>query len=383
MPVGEDRPRSRRPEAIPLIIALVVWAIIVLLFFFPELGQSTGWDFDYWLNIGYLVIFICLLVAAVSKYTFGPASQEVEEAEDAEPVEDEEGAKAAKGTKGPKGPKAPVAKTTRPAAKTARPVAKARPASQTGAPKGVTVAPDEEPPERPPARPAAQVKAPEPAVRIVEWPFKRPGGVYSDTFVQVRRDLVLNVRTELGRVCGNCEELPACKKLVSGRITEDVFEWNFECKEGLRRELGRMRKAKLVEAAAKAKEQDAPTEPEVAEEVEPEAPGPPEPEMAAPAAYKDRKEREGKEGGAEAPPGPVEGGAGAEPSVEATVPQATATEVEPEPAADDAVGQAPPEVEETEQGGTPGPATDAEAGSGAGPEVKAKPKVKKRVKRKE
>ena len=83
--------------------------------------------------------------------------------------------------------------------------------------------------------------------RVIEWEKKEPGGVYSDTLIRVDENLVLNLRTLLGKVCHNCEELDDCKRRVQGKLDEEVFLYNFECKDGLKKELQRARKMREAE----------------------------------------------------------------------------------------------------------------------------------------
>jgi chemotaxis protein histidine kinase CheA len=119
--------------------------------------------------------------------------------------------------------------------------------------------------------------------RVIEYPEKEPGGVYSDTPVQVDEHLILNFRILLGKVCHNCEELEDCKRRVEGKLDEDVFLHNFDCKEGIKQELQRARKKREAEdekaeaakdlvkdKAEKAKEEEAEVEPEDEEAKAPE-----------------------------------------------------------------------------------------------------------------
>ena len=287
MPEKEARPRRRRPEAIPFIIAFIFWALIVIRYFMPGLKITTV-SFDVWLNIGYLVILICLVVAAIIRFTLveGIEAPPAEEAcaVEAEVVEER--------------PKKPAGK---PAGATPRPKPRAaKAATKPGkvaaeAPAGVTVSPatEEEPAEggsraRPPAT-APMAPAPEESIRLIEYPKKLLGDVYSDIFIRLEDGLVLNLRTKLGRVCGNCDELPECRRRVEGKLHAEVFDWNFECKEGLKRELSRAKQAKepaeaLKAAAAAAKLAEATTKAEPAAAVPPAPPAPaaPAPQMAAP-----------------------------------------------------------------------------------------------------
>jgi hypothetical protein len=254
---GDEEPKQRRhrPVAIPLIIAFVVWLILLLLYAFPELGTKTNLSFELWLNIGNLVLAGMIFWAALSRFTFAP----VEEAEEpSAKAEGEEAPIEAEAMAEPSGKDGTVADRPKPRAAPNAAAERVKAAAERA--KGVTVAPA----EGAEAAVAQRPPAGEEGVRVVEWPPKKPGGVYSDTLVQVDYDLVLNMRTELGRVCGNCEGLPECKKRVGGRLPDDVFEWNFECKEGLKHELAKVRRARQAEAMAKAV---APP-PEVAQAVE-------------------------------------------------------------------------------------------------------------------
>jgi hypothetical protein len=266
MPGKEARSRRKRPEAWPFIIAFIFWIAIVVRYFMPGL-KITSVSFDTWLNIGYLVILVCLVVAAIIRFTLvdGMGTPPPEEAcaVEAEVVEAR--------------PKKPAG---RPAGAAPRPKQRAaKAATKPGkvvveAPAGVTVTPAAEeelaaggakiePPAVAPAPPE-----PEESIRLIEYPKKQLGEVYHDTFIRIEEGLVLNLRTKLGKVCGNCEELPECRKRVEGRLPDDVFEVNFECKEGLKRELSRAKLAKepaealkAAAAAAKAAEATARAEP--------------------------------------------------------------------------------------------------------------------------
>jgi len=266
MPKKEARPRMRRPEAIPFIIAFIFWLLIVIRYFMPSLKITTV-TFDTWVNIGYLVILICLVVAAIIRFTLvdGIEAPPPEEAcaVEAEVVEERPAKQAGK----------PAGAAPRPKQRAAKAASK-QGKSAAEAPVGVTIAPAAEEEtveggtevEPTVAAPAA----PEPAesIRLIEYPKKQLGEVYHDSFIRIEEGLVLNLRTKLGRVCGNCEELPECRKRVVGRLPDDVFEVNFECKEGLKRELSRAKLAKepaealkAAAAAAKAAETTAKGEP--------------------------------------------------------------------------------------------------------------------------
>jgi len=266
MPKKEARPRMRRPEAIPFIIAFIFWLLIVIRYFMPSLKITTV-TFDTWVNIGYLVILICLVVAAIIRFTLvdGIEAPPPEEAcaVEAEVVEERPAKQAGK----------PAGAAPRPKQRAAKAASK-QGKSAAEAPVGVTIAPAAEEEtveggtevEPTVAAPAA----PEPAesIRLIEYPKKQLGEVYHDSFIRIEEGLVLNLRTKLGRVCGNCEELPECRKRVVGRLPDDVFEVNFECKEGLKRELSRAKLAKepaealkAAAAAAKAAEASAKSEP--------------------------------------------------------------------------------------------------------------------------
>jgi len=254
----EPKQRRHRPVAVPLIIAFFVWLVLLLLYAFPDLGDRTDLSFELWQNLGNLVLAAMIFWAALSRFTFAP----VEGPEDSEASAKEAGDEApieAEIVPEPIGKAGPVAE--RPKSRAAPTAAAERVRAVAESARGVTVTPA----EGPEAAPAAQAPpVGEEGVRIAEWPPKKPGGVYSDTLVHVDYDLVLNMRTELGRVCGNCEGLPECRKRVGGRLPDEVFEWNFECKEGLKRELAKVRRAKQAEAMAKA----AAPPPEVAQAVE-------------------------------------------------------------------------------------------------------------------
>jgi len=259
---GEEEPKKRghRPLAIPLIIAFIVWLVLLLLYALPDLVPPTKLSFELWQNLGNLVLAVMIFWAALSRFTFAPVEEVGEGASPAKERVDECPIEAEVMPE-PAGKDVAVAARPKPRAAPSAAAEKVKAVAERA--KGVTVASA----DVPEAAPGSGPTAPEEGVRIVEWPSKKPGGVYSDTLIQVDYDLVLNMRTKLGRVCGNCEGLPECKKRVGGRLPDDVFESNFECKEGLKRELARVRRAKQGEAVAKSA--PAPTEAAQVDEARP------------------------------------------------------------------------------------------------------------------
>ena len=232
---GESKRGKDRPYWLPFVIAFVMWAWLTYLFFYPDIVENTQFTFSEWVTIGYLVTVIMLVWLLIWKITL---NTEV-------------------------ATEAMAAVTAMEAAR--KPEPKTRP---------VELEEEEEVPQKAPAKPRKKrvvvatgsasaaaadlsdddlpegLKRPEDVIdediedmlRVVEYPAKEPGGVYSDTLLKVDDNLVLNYRILLGKVCHNCEELEDCKRRVEDKLDEDVFLFNFECKEGIKMELQKARK---------------------------------------------------------------------------------------------------------------------------------------------
>ena len=231
---GEAKKGKERPYWLPFVIAFVMLIILTLFFFRPEVLElfPTGFTFTEWVTVGYIVTVLMFVWLFVWKITLDtdvtPEAAEVverpsEEAKAKPRTEEEEEA-----------PPRPRKKRVVVAAGSA--------ADKAGH--------DDELPEglrRPEDVIDEDVEDMEDMPRVVEIPEKEPGGVYSDTLLKVDENLVLNYRTLLGKVCHNCEELEDCKKRVAGKLDEEVFLYNFECKDGIKAELNRARKKREAE----------------------------------------------------------------------------------------------------------------------------------------
>lgn len=245
MSEGETKSRKARPYWLPVIIASIMWLVLTYFYFTPEAVDKTRYTFDQWKNIGYLVASIMLVWLFVWKITLNtelvseieddkpgaasmaPAKKAVETEVEEESLEEE-----------PPKPKRKRVVVKAPAA------AAAADALEDELPEGL---------HRPKDMPEEDLKD---LPRVIEWEKKEPGGVYSDTLIRVDENLVLNLRTLLGKVCHNCEELDDCKRKVDGKVDDEIFTHNFECKDGLKKELNKARKKREKEEvkAAAAKE---------------------------------------------------------------------------------------------------------------------------------
>ncbi len=236
---GETKSRKARPYWLPVIIAFIMWLVLTYFYFTPEAVDRTRFTFDEWKNIGYLVTSIMLVWLFVWKITLN--TEVITEAE-----EDEPKAKAKEEEEEEEKP--PEEEPPKPRKK--RVVVKAPAAAAAAA------ALDDELPEGlhpPKALPEEDLTD---LPRVIEWEKKDPGGVYSDTLIRVDENQVLNLRTLLGKVCHNCEELDDCKRRLDGKVDEEIFLFNFDCKDGLKKELNKARKKreKEEEKAAAAKD---------------------------------------------------------------------------------------------------------------------------------
>ena len=240
---GETKSRKARPYWLPVIIAFIMWLVLTYFYSTPEVVDRTRFTFDEWKNIGYLVTSIMLVWLFVWKITLN--TELAMEAED-DKVKPVSKAKDKKTVETEVEEELPKEEAPRPRKK--RVVVK-DPAADTAA-----AALDDELPEglhRPGDEPEEDlIDLP----RVIEWEKKDPGGVYSDTLIRVDDNLVLNLRTLLGKVCHNCEELDDCKRRVAGKVDDEIFLFNFDCRDGLKKELHRARKKREKAKAAAAKE---------------------------------------------------------------------------------------------------------------------------------
>ena len=239
---GETKSRKARPYWLPVIIAFIMWLVLTYFYFTPEAVDRTRFTFDEWKNIGYLVTSIMLVWLFVWKITLN--TEVITEAEEDKP---KAGSKAKAKEEEEEEEEPPEEEPPKPRKK--RVVVKAPAAAAAAA------ALDDELPEglhRPKDVPEEDLMD---LPRVIEWEKKDPGGVYSDTLIRVDENQVLNLRTLLGKVCHNCEELDDCKRRLDGKVDEEIFLFNFDCKDGLKKELNKARKKREMEeekaAAAK------------------------------------------------------------------------------------------------------------------------------------
>jgi hypothetical protein len=240
MAEGESKGRKARPYWLPFLIALVMFIALNIFYFRPELVERTMFSFRTWVTIGYLVIVVMLAWLFIWKITLNTEVASGPEPEEPRPKKAKPTASKAMEADEEEAPKK---KTTK-----ARPK---RVVVATGAAAGATAGKEvrDEPPEGL-HRPDDVIETDiEDLPRVIEYPAKEPGGVYSDTLVKVDTSLVLNLRILLGKVCHNCEELDDCKRRVEGKVDEDIFLYNFECKDGLKKELHKARKKREKEKA--------------------------------------------------------------------------------------------------------------------------------------
>jgi len=265
---GESRKGKDRPYWLPFLLAVIMFGALTYLFFNPDLVDRTNYSFTTWVTIGYLVIVVMFIWLLIWKITLNtdvapepvvtPATEPAKKKKPKPkpPVDEDEGEEDE--DEPPSPPTKPRKKRVVVAAGTAGAAADAA----------------DELPEG--------LRRPEDTIdedildlsRVVEYPAKEPGGVYSDTPMRVDEHLILNFRIILGKVCHNCEELEDCMRRVEGKLDEEAFLNNFECKEGIKQELQRARKKResegdkaetakemVQEKAAKAKEEEGEVEP--------------------------------------------------------------------------------------------------------------------------
>jgi len=243
---GETKSRKARPYWLPVIIAFIMWLVLTYFYSAPEVVEKTRFTFDEWKNIGYLVTSIMLVWLFVWKITLN--TEVVTEAED-EKVKVTSKTKVKEPAETEVEEEPPKEEPRKPRRKRVVVKDPAAAAASAGA-----AALDAELPEglhRPGDGPEEDLMD---LPRVIEWEKKDPGGVYSDTLIRVDDNLVLNLRTLLGKVCHNCEELDDCKRRVAGKVDDEIFLFNFDCKDGLKKELHRARKKREKAKAAAAKE---------------------------------------------------------------------------------------------------------------------------------
>jgi len=73
--------------------------------------------------------------------------------------------------------------------------------------------------------------------KTLEYPPKITGVIYADTYIPLGEAEDIKVRTMLARTCALCDKSEECWDKVKGKMEEEDFLSNMECKEGLR-ELG-------------------------------------------------------------------------------------------------------------------------------------------------
>jgi outer membrane biosynthesis protein TonB len=269
---GEAKKSKDRPYWLPFVIGLGMFVWLTYLFRNPDVVDKTQFSFSEWVTIGYLVTVVMLIWLLIWKITLN-TEVATEVAVAAAAAEKPKKAKAK-----PKPPKPLTDEEVEELEKTPVKPRKKRVVVASGAASEVAdrLPHDDELPEglkRPEDVISDEVEDMTDLPRVVEYPQKEPGGVYSDTLLKVDENLILNYRILLGKVCHNCEELEDCKRRVEDKLDEDIFLDNFECKEGIKAELQRVRKKReaeedkaeaakemVEEKAAKAKEEEEPSE---------------------------------------------------------------------------------------------------------------------------
>jgi outer membrane biosynthesis protein TonB len=268
---GEAKKGKDRPYWLPFVLAIGMLLWLIYLFLNSDVVDKTQFSFSEWVTISYLVTVVMLIWLLIWKITLNTevATEVATEA-----------AVAAATAEEPKKKTRP--KPTPPEPATEEEIAEAEKATAKPRKKRVVVASgtsatkkiphDDELPEglkRPEDVISEDVEDMADMPRVVEYPKKEPGGVYSDTLLKVDENLILNYRILLGKVCHNCEELDECKRRVEGKLDDDIFLENFECKDGIKAELQKARKKReteeekaesakdmVEEKAAKAKEEE-------------------------------------------------------------------------------------------------------------------------------
>ena len=67
---GEEvRVHKSRPYGVPVAVAIVVFAFVLLLYKFPSFQERTTIEFNTWVTIGNLVILAMLCILAIWKIT--------------------------------------------------------------------------------------------------------------------------------------------------------------------------------------------------------------------------------------------------------------------------------------------------------------------------
>ncbi len=238
---GESKGRKDRPYWLPVVIAFGMWAWLTYLYFTPDAVDTTRFSFNDWKNIGYLVTVIMLAWLFIWKITL--STEVITEVIDEGTADKKAKPEARAAMEDGEEPEEETPPTTR----RTRVVVTAPAAAAAAAAAGAADDDDELPPGVHPPKDVPEEDLKD-LPRVIEWEKKEPGGVYSDTLIQVDGNLVLNLRTLLGKVCHNCEEIEDCRRRIEGKVDEEVFLWNFECKDGLKKELQKARKAREKEA---------------------------------------------------------------------------------------------------------------------------------------
>ncbi len=228
-----------RPYGVTFAIAIAVFAVVLVLYIQPSLQERSPIAFNTWVTIGNFVILVMLILLVIWKITLSTEVEDYMEpgAEVAPPIAEHRTTRVVDEVD------EPVEELPRPArAKPKRVVVK-------------TIEPEEEEEDEvlPKRLHLPQSDLVEEEIedlpRIIEYPDKESGGVYSDALIKVDSNLMLALRTLIGKVCKQCDEEEKCQQRVKGKLDEEVFSDNFECTKGLKRELSKARKKRQAEEA--------------------------------------------------------------------------------------------------------------------------------------
>ncbi|NIP33533.1 MAG: hypothetical protein GWN18_01225, partial [Thermoplasmata archaeon] len=66
---GEEKKGKSRPYWLPFVIAFVMWLVLTIFFFRPDLVELTRFTFTEWVTIGYLVTVVMLVWLLIWKIT--------------------------------------------------------------------------------------------------------------------------------------------------------------------------------------------------------------------------------------------------------------------------------------------------------------------------
>ncbi len=69
--------------------------------------------------------------------------------------------------------------------------------------------------------------------RIVEYPKKETGCIYSNTLIPINKNLVLNLRVFVAKSCMLCDDQESCWAGFKNSVNYKDFMANTECKDGL------------------------------------------------------------------------------------------------------------------------------------------------------